>query len=122
MHFQLNLSWVGSRAYNKPNRNLRYAFVHVRGVATMYAHTPVRTPQSAKHLSTATRNNTVHDSTDSVQYTFMLVFKVVQFYGDDWCIHSHMCVPPGKSWLRPCTYVNSMTNLCYRIACDYGKA
>ena len=30
-----------------------------RGVATMYAHTPVRTPQSTKNVFIASRNSTV---------------------------------------------------------------
>ena len=53
-----------------------------RGVASMYAHTPVRTPQSTKNVSVASRNSTVQYST--VEYT-----------------HSYMYVPPGKKLATP---------------------
>ena len=49
----------------------------VRGVATMYAHTPVRTPQSAKNVSIANRNSTVQYSTE--QYILSTVHFTVQY-------------------------------------------
>ena len=51
-----------------------------RGVVTMYAHTPVRTLQSTKNVSIASS----------------FVGR-----GDDQCIHSFMCVPPGKMLATP---------------------